>query len=134
MNTRVLVLLTLAIATLSASGGAAKEPTTQGDVSYVTGGVGTDERAELEAMSGRFNLKVMHAVPNGDFVSDVQMRISNAQGQLVLDVVTNGPLFYAQLPAGTYSVTCSFKGQEQKHSVQVGSGKQTELKLTWPNA
>lgn len=132
MITRSL-LMAVILMMLGAASGTAKEPVTQGEVSYVTGGTGSDERAKIEAMASRFNLKMTHAAPNGDFVSNVQVRIDDAQGNKVIDTVTEGPLMYAQLPPGSYTVVCTFKGQEQKRTVQISS-QQAQLMFTWPAA
>ena len=128
---RISGFATLVVASVLAVSVLAKEPTTQGEVSYVTGGAGSDERDHLDASSQRFNLKLTHAAPNGDFVSNVQVRIKDAQGQVMLDTVTEGPLLYAKLPPGSYAVSCTFNGAQQDRSVKVGA-EQTQLAFTWP--
>lgn len=128
---RAIIVVTVLSAGLVSLGGAT-EPVAQGEVSYMSGGTGSDERAALEAKAGRFNLKLIHAAPNGDYVSDVKVRISDAKGAALIDTVTEGPLLYAQLPPGSYSIVCSFGGQEQKRSVTVGT-TQSELKFIWPS-
>jgi hypothetical protein len=102
-------------------------------VSYISGGVGTDERRDIEAMSGQFNLKLTMALSDGHFVGDTQVRIQDPKGNTLVDTVADGPLFYAKLPPGTYSVSCSLNGKETKRSATVGSGKQQQLTFTWPS-
>src|SRR5439155_26546958 len=65
---------------------------TRDGISYVSGGVSDEERRALEAMSERFNLKLTMALASGHFVGDAQVRLLNAQGQTVLDIVADGPL------------------------------------------
>jgi hypothetical protein len=131
MMRRLLIVFT--VVALCGSPAMTKEPVTDGEVSYVTGGTGTDEREKIEAQAAGFNLKLTHAAPNGDFVSNVQVRISDGQGKQVIDTVTEGPLMYAKLPPGSYTVACTFNGKEQKRTVQV-SAQRSELMFTWPPA
>lgn len=101
----------------------------QDGVSYVSGGVG-EERQALEAMSNRFNLKLTMALTTGNFVSDARVRIQDHQGHTVLDTNADGPLLYAQLKPGMYTVTCSLDGKEIQKTAQISSGKQ-QLFFTW---
>src|SRR5262245_38259541 len=65
---RYTVIIGIALVAGLTALGQAKEPVVQGEVSYLTGGTGSDERAALDAKSGQFNLKLIHAAPNGDYV------------------------------------------------------------------
>ncbi len=100
-------------------------------IAYVSGGVSDDEQHALEAEGGRFNLKVTTALSSGHFVSDVPIQVQDAHGTTVLDVVADGPLLFAALPPGAYSVRCTLNGKPQEHKVSVGAGKQQQLACTW---
>jgi hypothetical protein len=104
----------------------------QGDVSYVSGGVG-EEKEALAAASNRFNLKVTMALGSGHFVSDARVLIEDAHGRPVLDTTADGPLLYAQLQPGTYTVHCSLNGKEVRQTAQVGSSGQHAVSCTWPS-
>jgi hypothetical protein len=103
---------------------------TQDGVSFVSGGVG-DERQALEAMGQRFDLKLTMALSTGHFVGDARVRIQSPQGRIVLDTLADGPLLYAQLQPGTYTVSCSLNGKELKQTAQITPGAQQELTFTW---
>ena len=103
----------------------------QGDVAYVSGGVG-EEKEALAAASRRFNLKVTMALGSGHFVGDARVLIEDAHGRPVLDTTADGPLLYAQLQPGTYTVHCSLNGKEVRQTAQVGSGGQRAVSCTWP--
>ncbi len=103
----------------------------QGDVSYVSGGVG-EEKEALEAASRRFNLKVTMALASGHFVGDARVLIEDAHGRQVLDTTADGPLLYAQLPPGTYTVHCTLNGKEVRQTAQIGSTGQQAVACTWP--
>jgi len=100
-------------------------------VSYVTGGVSDDERTALTNMARDFNLKVTLAIKTGEFLGDAAVRIRDAHGDAVLDANTDGPLFYAKLPPGTYTVTIDRQGKELQKTAQVSSGHQTDLMFSW---
>jgi hypothetical protein len=94
----------------------------QGGVSYMTGGVGTDERARMESMAGEFNLRVEVASPTGAYVGTPRIEIRDAAGKTKLDAVANGPLLYAKLPPGSYTVSVHEQGRKPaQKSVQVGA-------------
>jgi hypothetical protein len=122
-----------AVLALPAVAGATLEVHNQGAVAFVSGGVGHEEQQALEAMSGRFNLKLTMALTNGEFVSDATVRIRDVQGQVVLDTVADGPLLFAQLKPGTYTVSCTLDGREIQKTAQLASGKRQQLVFTWPS-
>jgi hypothetical protein len=103
---------------------------TQDGVSFMSGGVG-EERQALEAMGQRFNLKLTMALSSGHFVGDARVRIQSPQGRVVLDTLADGPLLYAQLQPGTYTVSCSLNGKELKQTAQISAGAQQQLTFTW---
>ncbi len=104
----------------------------QDGVAYVSGGVGTEEMQALKAMSAHFNLKVTMATNSGHFVSDVEVRIEDSHGQTVLDTVADGPLLFAQLKPGTYTVICRRDGKPVTRLARVTDTKQHALTFTWP--
>ena len=103
---------------------------TQDGVSFVSGGVG-NERQTIEALGGRFNLKLTMALNDGHFVSGAQVRIQGPQDRVVLDTVADGPLLYAELQPGTYAVTCSLNGKALKQTAHVSGKGQQQLTFTW---
>jgi hypothetical protein len=104
---------------------------TQGGVTYTTGGVGTDERAAIEAISGQFNLKISLATKTGHFEGDAGVRIVDTEGHTVLDAKTDGPLFYAHLTPGTYKVIVNRKGTDIQETAHVTDNGQARLQFTW---
>lgn len=102
-------------------------------VRYVSGGIGISEREELNALSSQFNLRLMLAVQAGNFVSDAQITITNQRGEPVLSAQAEGPLFFAQLPPGSYNVVAETKGESQRQTVRVNAGRQSRLNFFWRN-
>jgi hypothetical protein len=104
--------------------------TAQG-IRYVSGGVGEDERAELEALSGQFNLRLLFAMQgSGDYLADVRVRILDPSGAVVLSAESKGPWFFAQLPPDTYTVEVSALGQSQRQTARIGP-RQFRLNFYW---
>jgi hypothetical protein len=104
---------------------------TAGDIVYVTGGVGVEERDVLKKMEKQFNLKLVFTRKDGAFISDVAVDIKTPSGKTVLADQAQGPIFMAKLPPGTYVVEATFEGTTIKRKVSVGKGLKTET-LSWP--
>lgn len=126
----VALLLSLLWAPLAA--GQAPVVQAQGEVRYVSGGIGVDERLELLAMHAEFNVHMTFAVKRaGNFIADVAVRIEDAAGREVLDAVSEGPWLYARLAPGRYSLRATYAEAIQKRAFQVRAGRHTGLYLYW---
>lgn len=100
-------------------------------VKYVTGGVGGDERDFLKSVQGQFNLNLMFAAGGGAFLSSVKVVIQDARGGTVLDAVADGPLFYAALPPGSYTVTATADQKSQQRKVSIAAGRTAKADFRW---
>jgi hypothetical protein len=100
-------------------------------VKYVTGGVGFDERKELDALSKQFNLKLTLALANGEYLGDSKVHITNAAGATALDAETDGPYFYVHLKPGKYTVKIDRDGHVLERTVQVPGSGQQQLTFSW---
>lgn len=104
----------------------------QGAVSYITGGVGLEEREAILAGAADYNLKVVNAIPGGAYVADITVSVRNASGQEVLRTTLDGPWLLARLPAGRYTVSASDPGRaSQSRTVQLSEHGQKEVMLRW---
>lgn len=104
---------------------------TENGVSYVSGGVGDEELKALNAMSARFNLKLTLALKTGEFVSDATVRIQDSHRETVVDTVADGPVLFAQLKPGSYTVTCTLGGKELQQTAHVTDRTQQHLLFSW---
>lgn len=91
----------------------------QAEVPFLTGGIGSEEREQIQSLKDNYNLQVKAAYTTGHYLADVELVISNADGIELLTATTEGPFFYAKLPAGNYAVTARFEGQEQKATFSI---------------
>jgi hypothetical protein len=120
-------LLAVALAFFSATAGAQ-------NVKYVSGGIGDDSAAQMAAVGREFNLKLLFAAKDGHYLSDVSVAIVDAANRKVLDVVSDGPFLYAQLPAGKYTVSANYAGAAQSRSTSLAASGRRELVFRWEEA
>ena len=77
---------------------------TNGNVMYVTGGIGDEELEMLKSHDNEFNVHLLLSASSGEYISDVLVRVLNEQGQEVLSVPNAGPYLYVKLPPGKYTL------------------------------
>lgn len=100
---------------------------------YVTGGVGAEEAAEMLQMRAQYPLHLLFAVQGrGEYLADVGVAIFDQQGRTVLDAVAQGPFLYAKLPAGSYRLTATSDGHPIARSVTVPQSGSVEERFYWP--
>ncbi|MGZ8192355.1 MAG: carboxypeptidase-like regulatory domain-containing protein [Methylobacter sp.] len=108
-------------------------PQAQGDVTFISGGIGENERNALEAMKGNFNLSLLFAVKRtGKFIADVNVRIADAKDNTVVETVAEGPYLFARLKPGKYRVTAEKDGNVMRQKARVSDRRTTTLSFYWP--
>lgn len=101
---------------------AALQPQQQGNITFVSGGAGDEDRDALRQVESQYNLRLLFAARNGDYLADIAVTLSDARGNAVLDTIADGPIFYARVPPGRYRLTVSNQGQSQSRNISVGGG------------
>lgn len=107
---------------------------TQGDVRYVSGGIGLDESTQMKSMESQYSLALTFAEQvNGkaDYLANIPVTITDAQGKTVLSVNTDGPYLLVQLPPGSYAVTASHGGAPKTNRVTVAQGHGDRVVFDW---
>jgi len=99
----------------------------QNGIAYATGGVGQDESAAMRGMAKDYSLRVLAAAKSGEYVADVKVAISDAQGKQVLALDIQGPYLLARLPPGRYRVDAAYGQARQTRQVQVPSSGQADV-------
>jgi hypothetical protein len=141
MSQKILILCVLLIVFVSVGGGPhygytqgtpvpAAERTATG-IPYLSGGVGLDERETLRAVSGDYNLQVICAQREGNYLSDVHVAVRNAQGGTVLETIPRGPWLFVNLPPGKYAVVANSQGRVQQRLTQVPTTGQAAVYFYW---
>lgn len=104
----------------------------QGNIPYVSGGVGREESEALEAVQRDYNLRITSADSTGHFYGNTHVSVRDMQKKSVLDL-TGGPLFYAQLPKGRYVVEgFTDNGHTKTQTVNITGVKPAIVHFSWP--
>jgi hypothetical protein len=101
-------------------------------IRYLSGGIGEGERAELDSVSGQFNLRLLFAMQgSGNYLADIRVNILDSRGEVALSAESNGPWFFVQLPPGTYTIEVSIPDQLQRQTVRIEGSRQSQLNFYW---
>ena len=106
----------------------------QGNVTYLSGGIGQEEAAAMRREESKFPLTlefVKHAKPSAEYLTGVNVTIKDHQGKTVLNTVADGPFLLAKLPDGKYTVTADDFGQTKERSIVVAERKQGHIVFEW---
>jgi hypothetical protein len=103
----------------------------QNGIPYATGGVSDAEQAAFEEARSEYNLQLTMALDSGHYLSDIPVRVMDAQGNTVLETTTAGPFLFAQLDPGRYTVEASYNGTVKQHNVDVGAQGSGQIVFTW---
>jgi hypothetical protein len=95
------------------------------DIMYATGGVGEDERMEMDAMGKDYNVKMVFVEAPRYYVSGVMVKIEDSRGKVLLETTSSGPWFFAKLPQGDYRFIASFHDHQELKNLNVASGHET---------
>lgn len=98
-------------------------------IRYISGGVSDETREELKFKEREFNIKVLLTETSGAFISDASVNLIDASGNSLLQVANAGPYFYANVPAGTYTVEASQAGVTKTAKLNAKSGTQAKAQL-----
>jgi len=102
----------------------------QGDVQYVSGGIGDTAQSRMKSMADDYNLRVTLANPEGHYLDGTKVRIEDQSGKVVLNVESQGPLFFADVPPGQYTVQATGpKGNTEKTTTRVSEGNPASVVL-----
>jgi hypothetical protein len=105
-----------------------------GSVTYVTGGVSSEELDMLKARASEFSLQVLLSGTGGEFVGDAHFRILDSNNAEVLRISGAGPYVYVQLPAGKYLIESYLNGTEKKATVTIADKRVTKAHLVFPSS
>lgn len=107
------------------------EPKSDKGITYLSGGIGVDERDALRARAIDYNLRLSFAEKTGHYLSDVEVVIRDATGTTVLEAVSQGPWFFVKLPVGRYTVMATAIGKTYQQGASVRAAGQTQLNFYW---
>ncbi len=113
------------------NGGGMPQSERQGDVEYVSGGVGLDESKALQGAQRQWPLSLRFTGPTAEFLADVRVQITDAHGNNVLDTTSRGPYMLVRLRPGRYTVHASHNGVDKSSSVTVSGNGSARAAFVW---
>lgn len=108
-------------------------PGTQGNVSFISGGVGQEELCQIKSMRSGYNLHLLFAeAPSSQFLADIPVRIVDQTGTAVLETRAQGPYLYARLVPGSYKILAENGDRTQIRQVRIPSyAKPVAVTFMW---
>jgi hypothetical protein len=101
------------------------------DVPYVSGGIGADEREQLRAKEGEYNLKIVTAETSGDYLARVRVVIESAANERLVDTTLDGPILLARVPPGSYTITATAGSESHTQTVTVPAAALQQVDFRW---
>src|SRR3954464_13471705 len=101
-------------------------------VPAVSGSVSLNARDTLRGSEHNANVKLVFALNTGNYVSDVQVKVTDSSGKLVIDDTSNGPWLLARLPAGNYTAAATYNGNTVTQKFSVGKSGLRTAQFRWP--
>ena len=127
-------LLTAGVAAPALAGTSFPMPVQQGQVTYISGGIGDDEIAAMKASAGAYDLLISNAEKDGSYTAGIDVILRDGRGQVVLSAKDTGPLFYVKLAPGEYTLDANYHGVERVRDVAITPHHPAEIHLIWPEA
>ena len=123
------VLVALAVVLVGPSWGDVKPMVkqTSDGVSYIIGGVGKDERAELTKLFKDYTFRIELANARGEYLYKARISILDSQGKAVLETDTCGPWLLVNLTEGQYTAVVVHEGKESKLKIAIEKGKKNVI-------
>jgi hypothetical protein len=106
----------------------------QGNVEFVTGGIGQSESDSMKAAEKNYPLSLVFAKRmqgENAYASDVPVTIKDSKGTTVLKTTTTGPFLLVKLPAGQYKISATNDGKEQTHDASVQGPGSARIVFEW---
>jgi hypothetical protein len=131
------LLLAAALALAGASAFALPDVHSAGNVEYMSGGIGSDESTAMLEQSHQWPLTLQFAAQtsgHADWMADVDVSVTDAQGRSVLHATSDGPLMLVRLAPGNYTVRASANGKVIERHVRVAAGHPAKAVFVWQGA
>ena len=117
-----------------AAGADALQVHTQGNVSYVMGGVGEEHAQAMQAVRRDYPLSLLFVrkdKPKNAYLADIPVTIKDARGKAVLETTSDGPFLYVKLPPGRYVVSATHEDKIRTARVYVSRKGHKHLVFEW---
>ena len=102
-----------------------------GDITYMTGGVGLEERDAMKTVAKDYNLFISNANGYGKFTAAVTIVIKDKDGKEIFTAYDTGPLLYAKIPDGSYTVEAVSGENRMVRKITVSGKKHANVHFVW---
>lgn len=106
----------------------------QGDVTFLTGGVGQGQSTAIKGAMHHYPLSLEFAGKahsGNEYLSDIPVQVSDMHGHTVLNTTSKGPFLLASLPNGRYSVTARYNGKSEHRNVDITPSSHVHELFLW---
>ena len=107
---------------------------TQGNISFIAGGIGEDESTAMKLMSKKWPLSIEFSEYSDGkdlWIAQVYLRILDANGKTLFDTTIDGPMFLGRLPPGNYQLLATYEGVTQSRKIQIIDAKPLHVSMNW---
>ncbi len=103
-------------------------------IPYVTGGIGATEREEMHAIEPNYNFRLEMATASGHYIGNADVEIRDANGDVMLQTKADGPLLFADLDPGKYSLNVTRNGELKMKNFSISKASKRNVLLLWNDA
>ena len=109
-------------------------PKSENGVTYLCGGIGAAEAAQMKREAVNYNLMLTFAESSGAYMANVSVDIADERGKPILHTVCDAPIMLLNLPAaGSYKITADVNGNPVSKTVRARPGRRgASVGMTWP--
>lgn len=109
------------------------------EVCFISGGISGDEVSQFKARAREFLFEIVF-VQKADtednnrieeYLAEVQLKIKDSKGNVVVDTTTEGPFFLADLPLGKYQIIAEHDGIIKTNIVRIAAKKHQRIVFLW---
>ena len=107
---------------------------TQGDITYIAGGIGEDEVKAMKSESKSWPLFIEfseHLVGQDLWVAQVYLRILDSKGKTLFDTTVDGPIFLGKVPPGNYELLATYQEVTKRRVIEIKQGQHIKESFNW---
>ena len=107
---------------------------TQGNITYISGGIGEDEAAAMKAESKSWPLSIEfseHLVNQDLWVAQVYLRILDSKGKTLFDTTVDGPIFLGKVPPGNFELLATYQWVTKRGVIEIKQGQHIKESFNW---
>ncbi len=109
-------------------------PQNAGEVTYIMGGVGKSEADAIRHVARYYPLEVeflLKTKPKNEQLSDVKVRIKDANDKTILNVIADGPFLLAKMPAGKYTISAERNRKVEHRQFSIAGNDHQRVVFEW---